>query len=100
MIVIHGSVPIRTEAHDRVASMLRELAAKSRQEAGCVEYAFSFDVENADLVHVNEVWASVEAMGAHLQQPHVQAFLGSLGEIAAGAPVVTRYDVASSGPLF
>lgn len=100
MIVVLGSVVVRPEARDRIAAAAAELAAASRREPGCHAYAFSTDLRTPEQFYVHEIWDSLDAMHRHLQEPRVQAFLGLVGEAATAPPVVMRYEVASSAPLF
>jgi quinol monooxygenase YgiN len=56
----------------------REMMDKSRVEPGCLYYCFSADLENPVFFHFSEEWASEDALQAHLQTPHLVAFVAYL----------------------
>jgi quinol monooxygenase YgiN len=86
---------VRDEAI-RIASTM---ARATRGEAGCNRYHFAFDVEDPNLVHVIEEWASAEALAAHFQSPHMAEFQKALPGMLAGAPEFKRYEVSSAGAM-
>jgi quinol monooxygenase YgiN len=72
----------------------------SRSEPGCVGYRFGVDIEDAQQIHLFEEWESQEALNTHFTTPHFAAFAAIVADVVADTPTFTRYEVASSGPLF
>jgi len=99
MIVVAGTIPIRPEAREEAVRAAVAVVAATKGEEGCIAYDFYADLADPCRFHVFEEWASPEALAAHLQQPHTQAFLASLGRLAAGPPNVKRYVVERTEPL-
>jgi quinol monooxygenase YgiN len=90
MIVIAGSLKIKSESVADMQAAAQTLVLATRAEAGCISYVFSQDVE----------WESDEALGSHFTQPHMAAFGAVIGGAAAGAPVGYRYDAENKKSLF
>jgi quinol monooxygenase YgiN len=58
------------EDHDEVESILRELTAASRAEAGCVSYIPHFTVDKPDYVVIYEQYRDEAARKEHRASPH------------------------------
>ncbi len=99
MIVIAGTVKIQPEARAAAAQAAAEMARATRAEAGCNAYCFAVDVEDPDTICIFEQWEGDEALARHFTTPHMAVFQKQLAGVLAGPPVITRYVVASSGPL-
>jgi quinol monooxygenase YgiN len=76
------------------------MASASRSEDGCIEYRFSFDVDDPLLVRIYEEWASDADLAAHFTTDHFAAFGSVIAESVDGDITLTRHEVTSSGPLF
>lgn len=62
-------------------------------EAGCVYYELmQNNADPTDFTFVEE-WENDESLDAHLQSPHILAFLERAGELLAGDPDVRRYTL-------
>jgi quinol monooxygenase YgiN len=74
---------------DKVAeltALLRELAAQSRREHGCVDYqVLQSSADPAEFVAI-EAWSDGAALDAHMTTPHVQAAFAKAPEVLAAAP--------------
>ena len=68
MIIVTGSYRVPADERDRFISSKLEQMATSRDEAGCVEYAYSADAEHPDLVRLIELWESMADLEAHVQR--------------------------------
>lgn len=76
------------------------MASASRAEEGCIDYRFSIDIEDPNLVRIIEQWESQAALDAHFQTAHFDAFASVIADVVDGPSGFTRHEVASSGPLF
>jgi len=100
MITIAGRVPIRPEMRVKAIEAAIKVVRATQSDAGCLQYHFYADLEDPNMLHVFEEWASQEELAAHLRQPHTVEFLAGIAGMAAGAPIVKRYVVSESGDLF
>lgn len=94
MLVVIATVPGKPEKRAEILAALATCAAASRNDQGCQSYAFWSDVEDEHSYASIETWDSQSDLDAHMGQPHTLALVGALGDLVAGAPVVTTYDVA------
>jgi quinol monooxygenase YgiN len=99
MIIVAGHVAIKPERRADAVEAVRKVVATTKGEPGCLAYDFYADLADPNRFHVYEEWQSNEALAAHLQQSHTQAFLAGIGELVASPPIVNKYEVASSGSL-
>ncbi len=100
MITVAGRVVIRQEMRSQAVAAAVKVTRATQADAGCLQYHFYSDLKDPNVLHVFEEWESVEALAAHMQLPHTMEFLAAIGNMVAGAPLVTRYVVSESGSLF
>ena len=74
MLVLAGTLTIDPSGREAVADAVRAITTATRKEAGCVDYRFSFDLDDDGLVHVFEAWEDEGVWLAHMQTPHVAVF--------------------------
>lgn len=84
----------KSESRSELSQVLAGLAAASRDEDGCLSYAFTQDVENPDSFASIETWVDKAALEAHLAGPGVAQGMEQLGPLLAGAPSISGYEVA------
>jgi quinol monooxygenase YgiN len=88
MIVVTVTIDTQPGTLEKLSSAIAALEAATRAEAGCVDYAFSSEVNAPDRLRVVERWRDVDALKAHLAAPHMAAFNAA---VRANPPV--RVDV-------
>jgi len=71
VIVIEGTVRVPPERIEAARPAMEKMIRASRAEAGCIDYAYSFDLLEPGLVRVTERWESREALAAHFRTPHM-----------------------------
>lgn len=80
--------------HDRVQpviSVLKDLAAASRREAGCLRFDLLQQASESQYFVAVEEWRSEAAVDAHMQSAHVQAALAQLDPLLVAPPRLLRY---------
>jgi len=100
MIVIAGTVPTKADRRDDVIAAATAMVRATLEEAGCNAYSFSFSMTEPATVCIFEEWVDQAALDAHFATAHMAEFRGKLGDLVAGAGTFTKYEIASSGPLF
>ena len=55
--------------------LLKEVVARSRRDAGCIDYWWAEDVEHPDRFRFFECWATLDDFEAHQAQPYEVAFM-------------------------
>lgn len=98
-IIVTGTIDLDPAKRDAFIAAASACMAATRAEEGNEAYAFSADVEDPGRFYVIELWASQEAMDAHLQTSHLAAFMASMGEVGVTAASLTRWDGATPSKL-
>ncbi len=75
MLIIAGTIRFETDDREAMFDAIREMVAKSQAEEGCLSYYVSPDMTDPDLLHLYEVWETVEHLEAHQQTPHFETFV-------------------------
>ena len=94
MIIITGTATLKDGAAEAFADAAAPMLAASRDEPGCIEYRYSFDVEDPQTVVFFEAWETEAALMAHLGTPHMAEFLAASSELMTGRAAMARYDGA------
>jgi len=94
MIVVQVEVIVEPGSADKVRDAVKKMEQATRQEAGCLKYAFSVDVSDPGMVRVTERWATLEAIKAHLASPHMAEFNKAVGALHPKGLDVKAYEVA------
>jgi quinol monooxygenase YgiN len=99
MIIIAGSVHVRSEARERAVAAALAMAEATRKEAGCHAYRFSADLADPTLFYIYEEWDDAIALGRHFATPHMASFRAELPALVTGASSITKFEVSASEPL-
>jgi quinol monooxygenase YgiN len=70
MISFTVRMTFRTDDREQIATILRELAAASRQEPGCVSYIPHRVESDPDTIVIYEQYRDQAALDAHRASPH------------------------------
>jgi quinol monooxygenase YgiN len=99
MIVVHASFPIDPEYREEALAHIEDLTEPSRAEDGMLDYRATTDVEDPNVVRFVERYEDDEALAAHTQTDHFQAFEAALGDWLAGEPKILRFEVDGMSEL-
>jgi len=92
MILITGTIVVEDEAEaTRVRDALADRSRRSRQDAGCLDYAFSQSLEDPCEFRLTEKWATQEDLDAHLAIPDPE-FFELLGTARIASALVTAAE--------
>ncbi|MEL7042917.1 MAG: putative quinol monooxygenase [Pseudomonadota bacterium] len=98
MIIVEGSARIPDGAWEKAEAAMREMIVASRFEPGCIEYAYSRDLIDPNLLRIIERWKDKEALMSHFAEPHMTTFRKALAEIGPQDLKVRMYE-ADPEPL-
>ena len=93
VIIMQGSIPIKSGQFGVALAMARDLVMATRDEAGCITYEFYRGLSDPDTLVIFQEWETKDALVNHLSTPHVEAFLRRLPEISDGGITTRRYLV-------
>jgi quinol monooxygenase YgiN len=71
----------------------------SRAEAGCLEYAYSEDVLEPGLIHINERWTDRAALSEHAKSPHLATWRANGPSLGIGDRNLHLFEVGESEPI-
>lgn len=92
MIIVEGSARIPEGAWEQAISAMEPMITASREEAGCIEYAYSRDLLDPNLLRIIERWKDKAALVSHFAEPHMAVFRESLAAIGPRDLQVRMYD--------
>lgn len=92
MIIVEGSAKIPAEAWDKAISAMEVMIKASREEAGCIEYAYSRDLLDPNLLRIIERWTDKAALVSHFGEPHMAAFREALAAVGPSDLQVRMYE--------
>jgi quinol monooxygenase YgiN len=99
MLIVAVEVIVDTGAIDELRNALRTMEEATRQESGCLTYAFSVDVSDPTMLRVFERWETTEALDAHFKTPHMAAFNAAIGKIQPKSIDMKVYEIAKEVSL-
>lgn len=98
MIIVEGSASIPEGAWNKAEAAMKDMIVASRFEDGCIEYAYSRDLIDPNLLRIIERWKDKAALVSHFAEPHMATFRAALAEIGPQDLKVRMYD-AEPEPL-
>jgi quinol monooxygenase YgiN len=84
----------------RILTEARPLIAATREEAGCLTYAFSQDSLDPAILRVVERWRDDASMEAHMKSAHLGRFMAFLGSLTLKSLSAKVYDAHGERDLF
>lgn len=79
-VAIVGNYVFKPENVQHVLGLMRDAMVVTREENGCLHFAFSVDLLNPNAVHLIELWRDESAFANHLKTAQFQAFRAGLAE--------------------
>ncbi|GAB4271041.1 MAG: hypothetical protein Kow0080_16050 [Candidatus Promineifilaceae bacterium] len=93
MFAMCGKLTTKPGKRGEFVQILRQAAAIVAQMAGCRMYLVTESLDNADVIHVLELWESAEAHEASLQDEAVRGLIGQAMPLLGGASAGSRLRV-------
>ena len=98
MIVLAGTVRIAEGMRPRALPHIRAMVEASRAEPGCLDYSFSFDAIDDNLVRIFECFVDDNAREIHRNSDHMKAWRAAWDEAGIGGRDMMRYVVSERAP--
>ena len=98
-ILVLGTVRLPPEKLGEARGAMEAMMTASRAEDGCITYSYGFDVEDAGLIRVFEVWRDQAAVDAHFKAPHMATWRAAGAELGVFDRKLALYEVASERAL-
>lgn len=78
MVIVEGSARIADEDWDKAREVMSRMIEASRAEDGCIEYAYSRDLLDPNVLRIIERWKDLDALVYHFSTPHMAEFRAAL----------------------
>lgn len=98
-VVIIGHFRLPVESMEAAREPMARVVAATRDEPGCVKYAYAPDPGDPGLIHVSEVWESRKALDAHFATPHMKQWQADRAEFGMLEREITLYTASGSEKL-
>ena len=92
MTIVLGKVQVREGMLDQAIAVSIEHVNRSRLEPGCVSHSVNLDAENRNVLVFVEQWDDRAALWQHFQVPASQAFVKTVGAMAAQRPSMQVFE--------
>lgn len=92
MIVVEGSARIPEDAWPKAEAAMEKMIQASRAEPGCIEYAYSRDLLDPNLLRIIERWKDKAALVSHFAEPHMAEFRQALAAVGPRDLEVRMYE--------
>ena len=99
MIVVNAIVTTTQEDIVALQSAISTMEAASREEPGCLDYTFSVELNNPNVMRITEKWQSLDDLKAHFATPHMAEFQGTMGGNPPASLDVCFYEVEEIHPF-
>ncbi|ERG94377.1 putative quinol monooxygenase [Haloquadratum walsbyi] len=93
MIVIHSEVPISDESKPEASKILKDMALKSREEPGVIDYRVTFDIETPVTARIIEQYDDWDAVKSHESSSHLESFQQAIEPHMSAEPTLYQYEV-------
>jgi quinol monooxygenase YgiN len=94
MIVVQVEVIVEPGSASKVVDAVKKMETVTRQEPGCLTYAFAVDLTDPGMVRVIERWESLDAIKSHLASPHMAEFNQAVGALQPKGLDIKAFEVA------
>ncbi len=93
MIHVLATIQLHPGMRDEFLKHFRAIVPAVREEAGCLEYGPTIEIDSgipaqanlgSDAVVVVEKWESLDALKAHLVAPHMKTYREKVKDMVAG----------------
>lgn len=99
MYIIHATMELDPEHEAEARDVIADLAASSRDEPGVIDYHVAEDIESTGTLRFIERYEDRDALAAHQETDHYQAFDGRRDELLAAEADVVLFEVAEATEL-
>ena len=74
MIVVNAKAKASNNNFFKLKDIINKLEQETRKEKGCIDYAFSIDINNENVLRITELWEDLKSLQNHLKTQHVADF--------------------------
>lgn len=98
-VIVSGWIDFDPAHREEALRHFSVVVAETRQEPGCLDYAFCADPDVPGRVRVFEHWDSDASLVRHLTLPHVLHLRDAIAGLDRTGRSMTHHTVAASRPM-
>lgn len=95
MLLITGTIRLPAEKLDEARPVMQQMIEASRAENGCIEYYYSQDVLEPDLIHVKEIWQDQVSLDKHFISYHIGTWRSEWPKLGITDRNLMLYEVSA-----
>ena len=95
-VIVIGHFRLPVESLDAAREPMARVVAATREEPGCIKYAFAEEPGDPGLIHVSEVWESQAALDAHFETAHMKQWQADRAGLGMSERQITVYTASGS----
>lgn len=99
MLMVLGTAKVGDGAIEAAREALETMITASREEEGCVEYAYALDILDPTIMRITDKWVDEAALVFHFQTPHMAAFQQALAGLDVTILDVKKFQADDGAPL-
>ncbi len=99
MILVIGTVRVPEEAFETARPAMETMVAATRNEDGCIRYAYARDLVDPGVMHISEAWRDRDALKAHFAAPHMAAWRKAVAEVGMSERNLRLYETGEGDPV-
>jgi quinol monooxygenase YgiN len=99
MIIVTGWVKLAPGQIDTFMLAALAMIQATREEPGCIDYAFARDFKDPDMIRISERWVDQDALSAHFASAHMATFNAALAKAHILSADVIAYNAQELRPL-
>ena len=99
MLIVLATAKLGEGALETGHHALEAMITASREEEGCIEYAYSVDILDPTTLRICEKWVDEAALAYHFQTPHMAAFRKALGGLDVTITDLRKFQADEGSPL-
>jgi len=78
MIVVNAKMKTNENNFEIIKTAVKQLEISTREENGCLDYAFSVELHDTKNIRITELWEDLQSLQDHLKTEHVATFINSI----------------------
>jgi quinol monooxygenase YgiN len=99
MLIVLAQAKLGEGALEQGRAALSAMVKASREESGCISYAYAQDILDPAILQITEQWRDEAALAEHFATPHMAAFQKALGELDIEILELRKYQADDGAPL-
>ncbi|HJM29127.1 MAG: putative quinol monooxygenase [Acidimicrobiales bacterium] len=99
MIVISGLFRLDEGVTEEVLDACRVVMKATRPEEGCIDYVFSADPLDGQILRVFEMWEDQASLDNHFETPHVDVFRKAMGAWTISEREIKKFETDTVGSM-